>query len=320
MNGRYGRILLPVVCALLFGVLAGCTASKAPEAAEPETEKRTETKTEAVPAEEDVPDFTIVRGDTSGKAVTDAAVALRNELEAMGLTVDIKTDWVKRGEEMIRFPNELLIGETNRPESEALYARMDGAEEPYDYIVTVGAENCIAATDDAVGEAAAVFAGEYARLLAQGGASGAGTREFERKHEFARRLVIGGTEFVRARCESGKSDPEKYAASELMKYLKKLGFYEGDGALFRLSIDIRIPRDSYEITPGEDGSVAIAGGNGRGVIYGVYAFLERYAGARFFMPGLETLGEGDVVVDEAYSHTMIFEMRHRQFRRARRAA
>ncbi len=253
------------------------------------------------------PDCTLVRGDESSKAVTDAAVALRKELEAMGLTVDLKTDWVKRGEEIKRFPNEILVGRTNRPESEALFARMDGASEPYDYVVTVGGQMCVACEDDAAMEAVTLFAGEYAKWLAD--ADGYGEQEFSRLHEFDRRLVIGGESYVRVSVSAGNNPTERYAASELKKYLKAMGFYEGEGAEISLSIDKSLTPDSYSIVPGEGGVIAITGGNGRGVIYGAYAFLERYAGARFFMPGLESLGAGDIRVDEPYTHEMIFEMR-----------
>ncbi len=253
------------------------------------------------------PDCTLVRADNSSKAVTDAAVALRKTLEEMGLTVELTTDWVKRGEEITRYPGEILIGRTNRPESEALYARMDEAEEPYDYIVSVGGVMCVACVDEGAMDAAELFAGEYAKWRA--GRDGYGDQEFDRLHEFERKLVIGGEAYVRVNVTGGKSAPEQFAASELKKYLKKMGLYEGDGATVTLNLDLSLSRDSYAIAVGENGEIAVTGGNGRGVIYGAYAFLERYAGARFFMPGLESLGSGDIIVDGGFTHDMIFEMR-----------
>ena len=301
-----GLLLCAVLCLLLPAALAACKKT-APVAAPSPSEAAPPAVSQTQKTEKSGPDCTIVRSDTSPKAVTDAAVALRKDLEALGLSVDLKTDWVKRGEEISRFPNEILIGETNRPESLALFERMEGAEEPYDYIITVGDSMCVACGEDGAMDAAALFAEEYAKWRADG--EGYGAREFERLHVFERKLVIGGEEFVRMNVVCGKSTSEQYAASELKKYLRKMGLYEGEGALFTLSIDLGVGRDSWVIGPGEGGGIAITGGNGRGVIYGVYDFLERYAGARFFMPGLESLGSGDIVVDEGLTHDMIFEMR-----------
>ena len=111
------------------------------------------------------PSCTIVRSDTSDKAVTDAAVALRHLLEEAGIEADIKTDWVKRGEEITRFPNEILIGPTNRPESEEIYEKLAEAETPYDYLITVGSVNRIAAPNETIRDAAFVFAREYAAWI-----------------------------------------------------------------------------------------------------------------------------------------------------------
>ncbi|MBE6652298.1 MAG: DUF4838 domain-containing protein [Ruminococcaceae bacterium] len=126
-----------------------------------------------------------------------------------------------------------------------------------------------------------------------------------------RALTVKGIRFDCARVLAGESAPEQYAASELVQYLDKMGVpTEGGEAVltFELGLDPAIGRDGYAVRAFEN-RVAIVGGNGRGLIYGVYAFLEKYAGARFFMPGLETLGEGDIAVDEDDSFTPVFEFR-----------
>ncbi len=131
-----------------------------------------------------------------------------------------------------------------------------------------------------------------------------------------RKLIVKGTELNPAVLCAGESAPEKYAASELKKYLEKIGIaVEENGASpnVKIGVDPEIGRDGYRIEAG-DGALAICGGNGRGVIYGVYAFLEKYAGMRFFMPGVEKLGEGDLVVDEDAAFTPIFEMRQSDWR------
>ncbi len=168
--------LFDLLLFLLAVLLVSPSCEKKPE---PEAGPAAETE-----AEEGIPeDFvcTIVRGDESSGAVTDAAVALRKLLESRGLTVDIKTDWVKRGEEIKRFPNEILVGPTNRPESEALYSRFRDAAEPFDYLITVGEENCIAATDEAILGAAEVFADAYIRRLKT---SEEGIMDLMQKHVF----------------------------------------------------------------------------------------------------------------------------------------
>ncbi len=293
---------------LLLLLLVGCKYANVTNAPDKETEKQ---KTESVKTEEKTPDntVTIVRPERTTAAVRDAVEALENKLKALGLSVKTELDTALRGKDVDRFPNEICVGPTNRPESAALYARMDEAEEPYDYLVTLGPENgnCVGALDECMADAVEAFADEYARRLVTG-AAGEST-ELERRHEFARRLSVGGKTYVRMRIETNGSDPEKYAASELKKYLNEIGIFDGNGLLFKLSIEFSLPTDGYSVEIGEDDTVRIRGGNGRGVIYGVYAFLERCAGVRYFMPGLETLGEGDIVLAENFSHTPIFEMR-----------
>lgn len=170
----FARLLLLLAVLLVF---SACEAKPGEDA---EAVGETESGADAgIPA-----DFvcTVVRGDESSQAVTEAAVALRRILTDAGLSVDIRTDWVKRGEEIRPFPNEILIGPTNRPESEALYGRFREAAEPMDYLITVGEQNCIAATDESILEAAEAFAEEYIRQLA--GTSKEDSMELEKKHVF----------------------------------------------------------------------------------------------------------------------------------------
>ena len=129
-----------------------------------------------------------------------------------------------------------------------------------------------------------------------------------------RRLIIKGTAFTAANVTCGGSEAERYAAAELRKYLEKIGIGPGGGAEISVAVAPELPRDAVRVRIREDGGLRLEGGNGRGVNYAVYSFLERYAGMRFFMPGLETFGEGDIAVDEDYEHCPVFEMRQVDWR------
>jgi hypothetical protein len=124
-----------------------------------------------------------------------------------------------------------------------------------------------------------------------------------------RKFTVLGKEMPGVRITAGESGPEQYAAKELDAYLNKAGIRTGEGIPFRLSLDPSVGRDGYRIDVSEEDGISLYGGNGRGVIYGVYAFLERYAGMRFFLPGLESLGEGDIAVDAGFAFTPVFEYR-----------
>ncbi len=128
-----------------------------------------------------------------------------------------------------------------------------------------------------------------------------------------RKIIIKGQAFRAVNVACGESAPERYAADQLIQYLEKIGIGVSGGAQIDLRIVAALPRDAVRIRIA-DGGLTLEGGNGRGVIYAVYTFLERYAGMRFFMPGLETLGEGDIEICEDYEFTPVFEMRQSDWR------
>ena len=129
-----------------------------------------------------------------------------------------------------------------------------------------------------------------------------------------RKLIVKGKEFHAINVQAGADPAEQYAASEFIQYMAKFGIPEGEGLKVRIYLDSTAGRDGFRITVSDADTLEIAGGNGRGVNYGVYRFLERYAGVRYFMPGLETLGEGDIVVEEEYAHAPVFELRQSDWR------
>ena len=107
------------------------------------------------------------------------------------------------------------------------------------------------------------------------------------------------------------------AANELTEYLEKRGITVASGGFpITLSIDTTtVSEDSYRITAiteGENAGMQIVGGNGRGILYGVYGFLEKYAGLRSFTPYLEVYPtEGDITITDGVllDYTAVFEMR-----------
>ncbi|MBR5871157.1 MAG: DUF4838 domain-containing protein [Clostridia bacterium] len=126
-----------------------------------------------------------------------------------------------------------------------------------------------------------------------------------------RQLIIKGKPITAVRIAAGETAPEQYAANELAAYLEKLGIAVADAPdayPMSTALDPTLGRDAFRIVVTEEG-LTVYGGNGRGVIYGIYRMLEHYAGVRYFMPGVETLGDGDIVIDEDYAFSPIFEMR-----------
>lgn len=88
-----------------------------------------------------------------------------------------------------------------------------------------------------------------------------------------------------------------HAAKELAKYLQMKGVCIcADGYQISIVVDASMEEDSYKIEATENG-MTIKGDN-TGVLYGVYNFLEAYAGIRFFTPTLETCPAGEIVIPD----------------------
>ncbi|MBQ8509648.1 MAG: right-handed parallel beta-helix repeat-containing protein [Clostridia bacterium] len=110
---KHPVLKLLFVCLLSLLLLAGCG------------EGESEVKVETVPLE-GWQSFTIIRPDTADGTTTDAAVVLRKAIEeATGVTMELGTDWVKRGQEPPAGTAEILVGATNRAESDTGLAYND---------------------------------------------------------------------------------------------------------------------------------------------------------------------------------------------------
>jgi len=114
---------------------------------------------------------------------------------------------------------------------------------------------------------------------------------------------------------TGSTETEVYAGEELAKYLTQKNVVVKDGAFpITLSIDSTLKDDAFvinAITSGENAGMTIVGGNERGVLYGVYKFLEELGGVRYFMPGLETVPDSEIVISDGVvlEYTPYFELR-----------
>ncbi|MBQ7335102.1 MAG: DUF4838 domain-containing protein [Clostridia bacterium] len=113
----------------------------------------------------------------------------------------------------------------------------------------------------------------------------------------------------------GENESVLYAREELIEYLQAKGVQIAEGAFpITLSLDESLGSESFVINAsleGNDVGMTIKGGDGRGVLYGVYEFLEEYAGVRYFTATLETISDDDIVLKdgELLSYTPYFETR-----------
>ena len=121
---------------------------------------------------------------------------------------------------------------------------------------------------------------------------------------------------VRANIITGDREAEIYAGQELSDYLTKKGVTIDDGGfpIFVCTSSL-LGDDSFFIEAtlrGDEACMTILGGNDRGVLYGVYKFLEEYAGIRYFTADLEVIPEGDIVLRDGalLSYSPYFEYRH----------
>ena len=111
---------------------------------------------------------------------------------------------------------------------------------------------------------------------------------------------------------TGSTETEVYAKEELQKYLELKGVTVEDGGYpITITYDKTLSRnDGFRVSATADG-MTIAGGTEHAILYGVYKFLEKFAGVRYFLPGLEKIPAGDITFDEGVliDFAPIFESR-----------
>ena len=115
---------------------------------------------------------------------------------------------------------------------------------------------------------------------------------------------------------TGESENERYAGEEMAYYLQlKNVELADDGFPIIIFFDPALIADSFFVDVtlrGEEASMTIRGGGDSGALYGVYHFLEQYAGVRYFTPTLEKIPEGDIVLWDGnmLAYEPYFEYRH----------
>ena len=94
----------------------------------------------------------------------------------------------------------------------------------------------------------------------------------------------------------GDSVIENYAAAELAWYLGKKNIsIASDGYKIAFLLDSSLPAGGYKITADENG-LTVAGGNERGLAYGLYAFLEKFLGVHIYSSNTVVIDDTDFVV------------------------
>lgn len=164
------RVLSMLLCVLMvLGSLTACGNTIAPETSATTT---TATEPTTTPAETEKPvemldliadgksEYSLVRSEDSSNAIVQRVTALRNEIkEATGASLGYTTDWVKRGDEVPAEGKEIVIGSTNRPQSEAVLKQI--REKDYAIVYEGGRLVILGGTEEATLRAVDYFVENY---------------------------------------------------------------------------------------------------------------------------------------------------------------
>ncbi len=113
------------------------------------------------------------------------------------------------------------------------------------------------------------------------------------------KVTVGGASLVGFSISADPAPSSAYAAEELKKYIKRIcGDGESNGKVFSVGADLSMETDEFRLVSHADG-ITLKGG-ARGVIYGVYEFLETL-GARFYTPKIEVMPNKNVALPADFS-------------------
>ena len=104
---------------------------------------------------------------------------------------------------------------------------------------------------------------------------------------------------------------EAFAAAELKWYLTQKGITmsEKDGYPITLSVSTSSATDGYKIEATDEG-LTITGGTNRGLAYGVYNFLEKFVGVKFYAANTIVMNDAPVIIETGVldEYTPAFEI------------
>ena len=142
-------------------------------------------------------DYIIVRSDTAGESEVKCATALRRGLtDQTGVTLSIETDWVGKGASVPQGTKEILVGGTNRPESDAamqvLSNRVNNGRD-YAIVVKNGRIAIVGGSDEALLQAVEYFLANY---VSKDGCEIADNENYFYEHEYPNVKIAGNDLFL----------------------------------------------------------------------------------------------------------------------------
>ena len=112
---RMKRVLCALLALLMVMSMAAC---------QKETQAEEDTS-EVIMKEYDLSKFTVVRSQETHTLISQATASLYSQMNEKGITLNLEDDWIADEADIDHTRPEILLGRTNRPESEEAYAELD---------------------------------------------------------------------------------------------------------------------------------------------------------------------------------------------------
>ncbi|MBQ7335216.1 MAG: DUF4838 domain-containing protein [Clostridia bacterium] len=125
------------------------------------------------------------------------------------------------------------------------------------------------------------------------------------------KITLCGVSASEYTVKCGSSEAELHAGEVMRTWIEKICGEKmmGGRGVIDLRIDPALPdTEGYRIRNAE-GALEIIGGNARGILYGVYGFLEKYLGVRSFAPDVERYNSDAEIPELDETFEPIFEYR-----------
>jgi hypothetical protein len=138
---KFSCTLLSLLLVLSTTLLIGCNNAPAPSS--PEDEEQAAIDYTLANIRNTIDAYIVIRSENASQMIKDTIIELRTGIDgAVGIKPDVAEDWVEEKKSDL----EILIGQTNRPESAEAMKGLSSAH-PYD-VVQVGSKICIVGLDD----------------------------------------------------------------------------------------------------------------------------------------------------------------------------